>query len=608
MQSFSFKLILFAQLTLCFTSFSLSSYGFHKYKDNKSIAIDERIVVNTDRKVYVAGENVLFSLYLIDIKNRSLAFYPSIGYVIIRDQQGNVIGKSQVKIHKGLANGAIYISDTVQTGYYQLVAYTNFMRNGPDTSFFNSQILLVNRFDRNLEKIFPPVLSYAKPSEVRNDTIKTITFKGLDTLNSNIIFDSTKTGIYIHPFQTQYNKRTKVTVKLDLMDKQLPFADISISIVEKNVVEQQTIKENNLIQSADLNSPNINFKLTSGTYIHLAEDKTAELMGRLVDPNGNGVGYHTLYLSSPDTFANFEYANTDAEGYFRFALTDYYNGKDLFIKMKQSQGEVIVPKIIIDSKFNYEGQFKPVYWTVDSSLINYIQRSQDMVKVQKSFSLISSSFHPQTLKINFPYLYKVPDHRIYPSEYAELKDFHEIAREILPTVRVRKHANNYSVEVLDLSIAQFLPSSPMIFLDGVLIDEVDQIIPYGTKDISRIDIISGQWMVDHNNLSGIISITSRNKLWKSLTLNTDNISFKAENFFDAPPVSNPNYSILDKTSRDPDFRQLLYWNPNLRINAGHPTSIEFYTSDYSAPYLIKVEGINCKGERIEASSEIEVIE
>ena len=66
----------------------------------------------------------------------------------------------------------------------------------------------------------------------------------------------------------------------------------------------------------------------------------------------------------------------------------------------------------------------------------------------------------------------------------------------------------------------------------------------------------------------------------------------------------PDNSIPDKNS--PFLRQLLYWNPSIGLNATDDTNFEFYTSDNSAKFIIKVEGISEDGTPISASSAIQV--
>ena len=58
-----------------------------------------------------------------------------------------------------------------------------------------------------------------------------------------------------------------------------------------------------------------------------------------------------------------------------------------------------------------------------------------------------------------------------------------------------------------------------------------------------------------------------------------------ENTFEAPTYEN----LTEKETRIPDFRTLLYWNPNLVI-AKEDTSLNFYTSDNTGDYEIINKG------------------
>ncbi|MCD4663641.1 MAG: hypothetical protein K8R68_00120 [Bacteroidales bacterium] len=51
---------------------------------------------------------------------------------------------------------------------------------------------------------------------------------------------------------------------------------------------------------------------------------------------------------------------------------------------------------------------------------------------------------------------------------------------------------------------------------------------------------------------------------------------------------------MEKNNRIPDFRTLLYWNPELLISQGDNT-LNFYTSDNTGDYDIIVRGVTKNG-------------
>jgi hypothetical protein len=50
-----------------------------------------------------------------------------------------------------------------------------------------------------------------------------------------------------------------------------------------------------------------------------------------------------------------------------------------------------------------------------------------------------------------------------------------------------------------------------------------------------------------------------------------------------------------KSSPIPDFRNTLYWNPDLHTREDGNTSFEFYTADETGEYVVFVEGITPEG-------------
>lgn len=178
--------------------------------------MNERILLSTDRKLYVAGENLLYSLFLIDNIDQKLAPYESIGYVTITNTNGVLIGKSQVKINSGKADNAIYLEDTLQTGYYQISACTNFMKNGPKNNYFKSQIIIINRFDKNFEGLIQ-----------RLDKIKQA-----DNLDEQSEMSNNESLVVTFD-RTCYKSRQKCGFKLMLKGPG-QYADLSISVIEKN--------------------------------------------------------------------------------------------------------------------------------------------------------------------------------------------------------------------------------------------------------------------------------------------------------------------------------------------------------------------------------------
>ncbi len=115
----------------------------------------ERIYLATDRDYYVAGEKLFFNLWLIREESRRSP-QSRYAYLALR-QNGQVVERLTLQVRNGQSAGSLYLQDTLSTGSYEILAYTNWMRNQGEPSFFKSEIFIANRFDRELTAIEPPI-------------------------------------------------------------------------------------------------------------------------------------------------------------------------------------------------------------------------------------------------------------------------------------------------------------------------------------------------------------------------------------------------------------------------------------------------------------------
>jgi len=94
---------------------------------------------------------------------------------------------------------------------------------------------------------------------------------------------------------------------------------------------------------------------------------------------------------------------------------------------------------------------------------------------------------------------------------------------------------------------------------------------------------------------GIISIYSKNKDFAGLDLNKNSMFFTYELFSDG----NQGYdnSKPSENLRIPDRRNLLYWNPDIKLTSEKKSAISFYTSDSKGEYIIYIRGKNSRDDR-----------
>jgi len=108
--------------------------------------LNEKVIVFTNKEVYLSGEDIEFSITTYDAIYNRLINLSSIAYVELLDQDGVAVQKTKVFISNGVAIGKFQLSKNIITDYYFLKVYTQYMRNFSCNNFNYKRIGVVNVF------------------------------------------------------------------------------------------------------------------------------------------------------------------------------------------------------------------------------------------------------------------------------------------------------------------------------------------------------------------------------------------------------------------------------------------------------------------------------
>ncbi len=151
----------------------------------------------------------------------------------------------------------------------------------------------------------------------------------------------------------------------------------------------------------------------------------------------------------------------------------------------------------------------------------------------------------------------------------------------------------------------FLEQEPAVFLDGVLVDDINQIINLGSGKVKKVEMVCTRYNYGELLFPGILAVFSKNNEIENIQPRPVSLRVQLESYHAYSVYTSQTY---EKASSDnqPDFRQLLYWNPDIEISNNYIQIPEFYASDHSGNYIIEVEGISSDGVPISATAKIMV--
>lgn len=121
----------------------------------------EKMYVHLDKTHYVAGETIWWKAYLVQASDLKSLTTDEVVQLDLLKPDGDVIRQIELKAENGKAAGYLELPDSLEAGVYQLVAYTNWMRNFDNQQLFRKKIRVLTT-----DAASPAVVSETKPTQI----------------------------------------------------------------------------------------------------------------------------------------------------------------------------------------------------------------------------------------------------------------------------------------------------------------------------------------------------------------------------------------------------------------------------------------------------------
>lgn len=122
---------------------------FHEYEKE---FLQEKIFLHLDRTFYMAGETIWLKAYLVDGYVHQPVASSKVAYIEILNTSNEAIAQLKIELRNGMGTGSIDLPATINSGNFQVRAYTNWMKNFDPAFFFHQPITIINPF-RTIEAV-----------------------------------------------------------------------------------------------------------------------------------------------------------------------------------------------------------------------------------------------------------------------------------------------------------------------------------------------------------------------------------------------------------------------------------------------------------------------
>ncbi len=548
--------------------------GWHPGISQESpIDFKESLYLQTDRDLYVVGEQVWLKVYKLDALENKPDNFSKVVYIELLNQDGFPVNQLKLHVPDKSGSAGFTLSDTLSSGNYLLRAYTSWMKNYPAREFSFRTISLINPF-RAMEKI-----------GVGNSIP---VGEGGDTCHPT----QTDSGIFLalENDSDSYGTRERVQMNIRAADSSgNPVdADLSVSVARSCWYADHRAHMQDLVPTPRKEEPD-----DPATY--LPELEGIILEGAILNSQSDQpIRNEQIVLSMVGKAARCQVYRTKDNGKFYFTLDDT-GVQEIVIQPADSALRDFYVELESDFHNGYDHPFPGPFY-LDTARLQALNQGIINMQIENIYNPYHQGKSPGTPEAIKQDFYGDPEFSIQISDYILLQNIREVIKEIIPKVSLQEKNGKSSLWIENGIDEKYFDHKPLVLVDGVPFDDVDQILNISIGDLEQIEVINLRYFLDGHMFEGIIHFLT--KAGKMAGLEFDHAVFRQAYaaFSEEARFRSPSYgSDSLKNSPLADFRNTLYWNPVLNTREDGEISIEFYTSDEPGEYTVYVEGITPGG-------------
>lgn len=534
----------------------------------------ERIFVSTDRNVYIAGDAVWCSLSCLD-ENGRFSNESAVSYLELVSMDGTVC-TAKIGLLAGRGAGSFRIPVTAPSGTYRLVAYT-----------------AVNAAEDGT-----PWLAGSRLLTVFNSTSAVRVEDGVEILDEKTYED-----------RKAPERAPEGSLELSTRIRQPRNASGVVTLHNAGSAASLSLSvyhEDGLLPAAQENTPSSFLRSIPGS-IRLARDVSVENDGEIISTRIRGTlikdedDISVATLSAAGSPTDLYIGRSEGDDRIHFYSSNIYGDREIVCEVSQLDRK--------EGFIDFENPFiLPGAGSLPKLLLSSAQRSdltarKASLRSEKALridTLTTFMSHREDLLLS-----SVAMRRIHLDDYTRFPSVKEIIVEIIPDLHLRTIRGR---NVLQLTISDALrrrhdrTDNILVMMDGVVLRDLDLLLNFDAMLIEDIDIYNEPFVCGKIPFHGLVNFITKNNYVTALHFpsNVRVVDFQGV----AYPVA---YYGAVPPGEGQDLRQLLYWNPVLRLDAGADSRVEIHTPGYAGRFKVVAEGFTEDGRPVyqEFSFEVE---
>lgn len=581
---------------------SQSSGGMTEFTGRKEYS--EELYIRTDRDVYIAGEQVFLKVYCLNGILHTPSYLSRVVYVSLLDSLNNPLVQVKMAIPGSSGSGQLALPDTISTGNYNISACTHWMENFSPDLFFYSRISVINPF-QPADKVGISSPEYLPGNMINlTDTHQSEVDAGVkQTEKQTFQANPAKVKLNIKTDKSSYKGREKVRIDITATDAggRPVESDLVITLAKSFSLSDNTVQP--VILNEGDNRANINAR--TGKPVFLPEPYGHLISGTIKNTlSGEPLRNEDIVLSFVGKTALCRFTTTDSAGRFNFVCTEHGTREAVIQPMSGDLDEYYVE---LDNPFpELFSHLASVPFRLDTARLDEINNaviSMQVKRIYEPFITDSAENIPAPGKD----FYGRPDNSTLMSTFIRLTSLREAIKEIIPGVVTTRKKGKTVINSVFRFNEKVTITDPLLLVDGVPVWDHENVLAISVDKIEKVDVLNTGYIYSKIYIDGIIDITTVSGKLSEPVFDKPVFRQEFETLQQGTGFISPDYSTPAMSeTRIPDFRNTLYWNPDVRTDSQGRATVEFYTSDETGTYTVLAEGFTSDGAKGKAISSITV--
>jgi hypothetical protein len=338
-------------------------------------------------------------------------------------------------------------------------------------------------------------------------------------------------------------------------------------------------------------------------FANMAENYGQIITGRVTTENGSPAPGILVYLSVAGRRVQLSGCKSDRNGMVHFDMKDFYGPGQIVLQTNTSVDSTYRLEVFSPFSEQFSSDRLPVLHVGEENGGD-LQKANLYVGIENAYHQKEKEKWQPFQMDSLPFYYKASKTYLLDN-YTRFTTMEEVLREYVNEVNISRKGKKYHFFTLnapgfalhDMQPAEIIfYSDPLVLMDGVPVFDLNKVMAYDPLKVRKLEVVTSQYYYGPITADGIVSLTTYKGDLNGFTLNPHDLVMDYDGLQQQRIFYSPDYSGQDALqSRLPDFRDVLYWSPDIRTTSKGEGQISFYTGDISGRYVVVFQGISSTG-------------